>query len=246
MWVVADYEATTLFSLKPASATSSGGRTLLVPTPFAIKMALLDVVCRVEGVAAADGVCEWLSAAQVAIRPPRRIVVNNTFMRVLKPWEFKGKAQDKEVAIERAKEQRKYPFATPNIAYREFAQYGDSFAIALQVEEEDHAKLLQGWLMVVNYLGKRGSFMQVQDVPARMDELGLDFIVITGDIGESFQLDSIMTQLDDTSADLTFEKASVYSGKRITLGKERLLHHVVLPYRLVSSSRGYSYYEVVP
>ncbi|MEL6525291.1 MAG: hypothetical protein AAFQ07_06225, partial [Chloroflexota bacterium] len=61
MWVIAEYEATALFSLKPANATSSGGRTLLVPTPFAIKMAILNVVCLVEGVAQADSVCEWLS-----------------------------------------------------------------------------------------------------------------------------------------------------------------------------------------
>ena len=35
------------------------------------------------------------------------------------------------------------------------------------------------------------------------------------------------------------------SGKRITLGKERVLRHVVLPYRLVSSSKGFSYYECI-
>lgn len=49
MWVSAEYEATALFTLKPALATSSGGKTLLVPTPYSIKMALLDVACRLEG-----------------------------------------------------------------------------------------------------------------------------------------------------------------------------------------------------
>ena len=42
MWMVARYAPTALFSLKPAAATSSGGKTLICPTPFSIKMALLD------------------------------------------------------------------------------------------------------------------------------------------------------------------------------------------------------------
>ena len=55
-WIWADYAATALFTLKPATATPSGGKTLLIPTPFAIKMALLDVVCRVEGRATGEAV----------------------------------------------------------------------------------------------------------------------------------------------------------------------------------------------
>ena len=54
MWLVSEYEASALFTLKPATATASGGKTLLVPTPFAIKMALLDVACRLAGRAAAE------------------------------------------------------------------------------------------------------------------------------------------------------------------------------------------------
>jgi hypothetical protein len=236
MWVVAEYEATALFSLKPASATSSGGRTLLVPTPFAIKMALLDVVCRVEGVALAEVVCEWLSATQVAIRPPQRIVVNNTFMKVLRPRRNPATEGSSDMG-----------YFGRTIAYREFAYYGDTFALAIEVKQQEQAVALQSWLMGINYLGKRGGFIQVQSIPEIIDgEIETDFIRINGEIGDTFHLDSVMTQLDDTGADLTFEKASVYSGKRITLGKERLLKHVVLPYRLVSSSRGYSFYELAP
>jgi hypothetical protein len=236
MWVVAEYEATALFSLKPASATSSGGRTLLVPTPFAIKMALLDIVCRVEGVAVAEVACEWLSAAQVAIRPPQHIVVNNTFMKVLRPRRNPAAEGSADAG-----------YFGRTIAYREFAYYGDTFGFALEANQQKQAVALQSWLIGINYLGKRGGFIQVQSVPEIIDsKIGIEFIRISGEIGDVFHLDSVMTQLDDTGADLTFEKASIYSGKRITLGKERLLKHVVLPYRLVSSSRGYSFYELAP
>ena len=53
----------------------------------------------------------------------------------------------------------------------------------------------------------------------------------------------LFQMLDNCNPKMTFEHADIYSGKRITLGKERVLHHVVLPYRLTRSSRSYSLYE---
>ena len=50
MWLVARYAPTALFSLKPSLATSSGATTLLAPTPYALKMALLDVAYRTLGI----------------------------------------------------------------------------------------------------------------------------------------------------------------------------------------------------
>jgi len=42
---------------------------------------------------------------------------------------------------------------------------------------------------------------------------------------------------------LTFDYVNIYSSKAVRLGKERVLHHIVLPYRLVRSSKSYSLYE---
>lgn len=231
MWLIAEYEATALFSLKPAGATSSGGRTLLVPTPYAIKMAILDVAIRTDGVAVADELMNWLAPAQVAISPPERVVVNNTFIKVLRPRRNPAKEGSADAG-----------YFQRTIAYREYAQLDEGFAIALEIDDAYH-HYLRDYLMKVNYLGKRGSFIQIQEIPHAVDDLPDDFIPINGEIGE-FGLDSIMTQLDDTGDDVTFEHVNVYSGKRIRLGKERILRHVVLPYRLVSSSRGYSFYEI--
>jgi hypothetical protein len=49
--------------------------------------------------------------------------------------------------------------------------------------------------------------------------------------------------LDDCGPDLTFDKADIYSDKKIKLGKERILRSVSLPYRLVRSSRAYGLYQ---
>ena len=52
--------------------------------------------------------------------------------------------------------------------------------------------------------------------------------------------------LDDCGKSLTFQRANIYSPERITLGKERIIRHVVLPYRLTRSSRSYTWYQYAP
>ena len=85
MWVIAEYLSTGLFSLKPAWATSSGGKSLLVPTPYAVKMALLDVACRTAGLSLAQELWPQIRDLGVAFCPPDQIVVTNLFARILKP-----------------------------------------------------------------------------------------------------------------------------------------------------------------
>ncbi|MBP8972742.1 MAG: hypothetical protein KBH93_02610 [Anaerolineae bacterium] len=233
MWLVAEYEASALFTLKPATATASGGKTLLVPTPFAIKMALLDVACRLEGQTAAAEAWKWLGGLTVALRPAPTVVVNNTFTKVLKPRRGETRPGSKHAG-----------YFQQTINYREYAHLAGTFAIALQLSADADAERLARWLLHVNYLGKRGSFIQLQGVPEIVDVLPEDFIVVDGQL-QGFDLGAVLTQLDDVGEGLSFERANIYSGEKITLGKHRVLRHVALPYRLVASSRGYSHYELV-
>ena len=231
MWIYTDYEATALFTLKPATATSSGGKTLLVPTPYSIKMALLDVGCRLEGVTAAEGFWPVLAKATVGLRPSAEVVVNNTFTKVLR--QRRNPAEEGE---------QHAGFFGKTIAYREYAYLAGVFGIGVEVGTADEAERLARWLMNINYLGKRGGFIQVQTWPTVSDALPDGYLPITGDI-TGMAMDSVLTQLDDTDAKLSFSKVSVYTTERITLGKERVLRHVALPYRRVGSSRSYTHYK---
>jgi hypothetical protein len=235
MWLIAEYTATTLFTLKPATATASGGKTLLVPTPFAVKMALLDVVCRLEGQAVAEHAWEtWLATLRVALRPAQEVVINNTFIRILKPRRNPARPGTQHAGS-----------FQPTISYREYAQLVGPFGIALQVSGKNMTVALARWLLNVNYLGKRGSFIQIQDIPHLLDALPEDFIAVGGGLSQGTLIDSLLVQLDDVGEGMTFDHANIYSGKRIRLGEQRVLRHVALPYRLISSSRGYSYYQLV-
>ena len=74
MWTIAYYEPTGLFSLRPALSTASGAQSLLVPTPFAVKMALLDVAIHLYGVE--QGAAWWpdMRALAVALALPDALV----------------------------------------------------------------------------------------------------------------------------------------------------------------------------
>lgn len=231
MWVSAEYEATTLFTLKPATATASGGRTLLVPTPFAIKMGLLNVVCSLHGSQTAEEEWKWFGGLPVALNPVEKVVVNNTFIKVLRPRRNPAEPGSQDAG-----------YFGRTITYREYAYLNGPLGIALQVNEDGQAEKLQRWLVNLNYLGKRGSFMQINNVPAVSEQLPGGYLVIDGDLTD-FPVNSILTQLDDVGDNVSFETVSIYSNKTITLGTHRVLRHAALPYRVVSSSRGYTYYE---
>lgn len=223
MWTIARYRPTTFFSLKPHTATSSGGKSLIVPTPFAIKTALLDAAIRTQGLDRGRALFPQLRSMHVAVRLPRRIVVNNTFKRVL------GKA--------RSPSPRQWPFQH-TIGFREYVQFGGPLSLALKEMAEDLAPLLAQ----INYLGKRGGFMQLSSRPENVNELPPSFTVLTRGIDGAFPMGTLQ-MVDDWGEEMTFERINIYSDKRITAGKHRVFHHVVLPHQPVRSSESYTLYE---
>jgi hypothetical protein len=230
MWIVAEYEAVTLFSLRLSSATASGGKTLLVPTPYALKMGLLDVACRLLGVAEAERLWPQMRDLPLALQPAEKAVVTNLFQKVLRP------------------RRNPVPFYEPDagpfqrtIGYREYAQLVGPLGLAFEVADEAQAVWLSDLLLHITYLGKRGSFMQVRALPRQTDDLPTGYVMVGGE-QRQFRL-GVLQMLDDCAPSLTFGRANIYSSERVTVGKERIIRHVVLPYRLAQSSKSFSLYE---
>lgn len=235
MWLIAEYEAVTLFSLKLSSATASGGKTLLVPTPYAIKMALLDAACRIHGVAVAEQMWEQIRDLPIALRAVEQVVVTNLFQKVLKLKPRRG-----EVDLDD-------PDAGPfqrTIGYREYAQWVGTLGIAFDVNEP--TDWLSDLLLNVNYLGKRGGFVQFVPPLQVANELPANFVHATTE-QMAFVVNGVLQVLDDCAPSLTFAKANIYnreSRDRIRRGKERVTRHIVLPnYRMTRSSKSFSLYE---
>ena len=99
----------------------------------------------------------------------------------------------------------------------------------------------------INYLGKRGGFMQFTHVEV-VDLLPNGFTRLNPQNDEPFSAHGLMQLVDDCGPKMTFAHADVYSGKNISLGKPngRLLNPVILPYRAVRSSRSFTLFERLP
>ncbi len=243
MWIVARYLSVAPFSLKPAVATSSGGKTLLVPTPYAIKMALLDVAIRTFGLAGGESLFSSLRDLSISLELPQDLMVIKGFSKIQRPLKDKGDEQK----VSDAQARGHWPMQ-PTIAYREYVYYRDAFQLAFTASEDQPPLLeLQQLLLSINYLGKRGGFVQIMEPPHQVEQLPGDrFVELTPDSLRSFHSNGTLQMLDDCDKSLTFQRANIYSPERITLGKERILRHVVLPYRLLRSSRSYSWYQRIP
>lgn len=255
-WLVADYHPVSFFSLRPAHATTSGGQTLLTPTAFALKMALLNASIQTAGLAEGQRRFDVIRDLRIAVQPPDTITVLKSFAKIRRRYESKINKSDAEaVQKEEAKiadlaDKGQYPFQA-TIAYRELVQFGDPLEapsrnlLRIACAPADGAETpawLSGALLAINYLGKRGGFLQLISPPSPVAELPAGFTELTAD-SAAFALQGTLQMLDDCGPSMTFDHANIYDKKRIRLGVERVLRHVVLPYRLARSSRGYSLYE---
>lgn len=238
-WLIARYQPTSLFSLKHGDATSTGGKSLLVPTPFAIRMALLDVAIRTEGIAAGPQAFERIKSLRLAIRPPAHAAVTSTFVKILKP-ERDAEARGREMQ--------------QTIAFREYVHLAGELALAFGGQEETLAAI-RPWLVQVNYFGKRGGFYQLLASPDAVttegDEPPAGFLafpgydLLSGKPPAQFPL-GLIQRVDEWGEPLRFEQADIYNREAktgISVGRERKRVDVILPYRMARSSRGLTLYE---
>jgi hypothetical protein len=256
MWVIAVFHQVSLFSLKTSDATSTGGRTLLVPTPCSIKMALLDVALRTYGMDAGSESFPLIRDLTLAMSPPQQIVVNNCFVRIYKPRRPKSsqggmkRGQDdeqSETGEEREGDDAGQGPYIRSVAFREYAQYSGPLGLAVQVETEPTAEHLSSLLLQLNYLGKRGSFFQIDGPPLIRDHLPIEQgYLLLGEEGATTKVVSpgyTLQVLDDWGPKMTFDKANIYSDAPIGVGKDRIPRQVLLPYRVIRSSQGFTLYQ---
>lgn len=238
-WLVASYASASLFSLRMTYATSKGGKTLLVPTPYAAKMAILDACFRrydaADAYSRARSVFDLLKGREIRLRPPRHCIVQNTFVKVL-DWD---------------RNRISGPFRN-TIVYREFAFFGgDDLQIALGASglSSDENRLIVELFAHINNIGKRGSFWQFKGVNVIEDELPFGFTVPRDSVNFTEAATYPMTQpLDDFGVDLCsakdgFDRVSTYGSGDIKLGVHRVLVPTAVPYGRRNASRHYTQYE---
>ncbi|MHB1006514.1 MAG: hypothetical protein ACYC3S_12865 [Chloroflexota bacterium] len=229
-WLMARFQSTALFSLKTSMATSTVGKALVVPTPYAIKMALVDAAFRsgYEETSIAEFVLA-LSKADVRISPPPRATVTHTFVKV--------RQEPKRPDCLR-------PY-TASIAYREFVHCAGPWrwAFDLTCGDTGLADQLVFLLPRVNYIGKRGSFVQFVGLQ-RATELTSEFTVPMPPLG-TWRMPGRwhVAVLDDFGPEAELSVISSFSEAKVARDKHRKFVHTMVPLGLVSTGPGFSQYE---
>jgi hypothetical protein len=244
-WLVLGYAPVTLFSLRSTTSTSKGGKALLVPTPYAVKMALIDAIHR--GASPSDyaargrGVYDVVKDRRIRLRPPADCVVQNTFVKIRQE--------------ERGGQAGHY---VPTIAYREVVFLKGKLDVAIDASgwSDDDVGLVREAAMHVNYFGKRGSFFQFVEAN-EVDSLPSGFTIVNGDqdaempFGPNAAPYRTSQFLDDFGPDLCkakdgYDRISTFGSKPITLGKHRMLVSTLIPYRTVQATRSFTRYSSSP
>ena len=237
-WLVALFEPVSLFSLRMTNTTSKGGKALVVPTPYAVKMALIDACFRAEKDEAAQRVAlevfNIVKSRRIRFQPPPHCVVQNTFVKVLD-----------------AERDGDLPFKQ-TIVYREFAWFsGGPLSIALDSTGLDTTELqtLETLFWHINSLGKRGSFYQCLGLRTQTGELPVGFTanIQAGELTHPERF-GVLQVLDDFGDALCkeqdgFNRISTFADGTLALGKHRILATTALPYRARSASKRFTWYE---
>ena len=81
MYLKVDFEPTSLLSIKKSEATNSTGKSLFSPSPYSIKMALLNAIITYDSLNAAKVNFNMIRDLVISFRLPKNIVVNNCFIK---------------------------------------------------------------------------------------------------------------------------------------------------------------------
>jgi hypothetical protein len=229
-WLVAAYRPTALFSLKSSQATSSVGVSLLVPTPYAIKMALVDAAFRAG---LSDSSCSALvrALAPIAIRikPPEAAAVTHTFVKIRQESRTGDPLR---------------PYG-PNIAYREVVYHHGEWEWAFDLALGDDALAERLVLLTphVNYIGKRGSFVQFLRL-WRQVELSAAF---TQEVhpGDSLTMPGRfhMAVLDDFGPEADLAVLSSFTAAPVRRDRHRRFVPTMIPLGLHNTGPGFSEYQ---
>ena len=230
-WLIAAYRPTALFSLKISLATSSVGKSLVVPTPYSIKMALVDAGFRV-GWPDADcaAFLRSLVGVEVRVAPPKAACVTHTFVRV------RQESRDADPL-------RPY---TASIAYREVVHHHGlwRWAFDLAGGDETLGSHIVSLAPHVAYIGKRGSFVQFVGF-SRAFTLGVDFTQpVRAQESMTLPPRAHIVPLDDLGPEAELDVLSSYTARRPKRDRHRRVVETIVPLGLVNTGPGFSEYRL--
>ena len=222
------YKPTALFSLRDSNSTSSGAKSLFLPSPYAIKMALINQAISLGGIDFETNPHKFQAIRDLKInfRISGNFCMNNCLIKVQK---------------QRANE----PFKS-TVSFREYIFLDSNLEIIFETKtirqqslfdaDEGTVSFLKKYLCTINQFGKRGCFFQFVE----FKDNPLPANVVPFDIG-SVQCGGLLQEYDDFCDTLTFDNVNNYSESKT----KRIKNIMFLPMIRKRSSKSYTLYEVV-
>ena len=242
MWLISTYEPVSLFSLRYSSATTAGAKSLLVPSPYTIKMALTVAAIRLEGKEFARTNFLWIREMRpIRVRPSHYAVVNRCFLK------FQSKRSEKSAKPKTETGEIDPNYEAPigyaaTVGFREYIHLYGPLEIAFPIDDlqEHQLTLLRRLLPQINTFGKRGSLFQFLKLQ-ESTELDDDFstALSSGGLGAS----GIVQPLDDMASSVTFEKVDVTDSSQKVNRSERLSQPTLIALRSTRFAQTWAFYE---
>ena len=224
MWIQAHFAPVAVFGLRPSNSTTSGGKSLLIPTPYAIKMALLDRMLRFGGEDYGVDRFPQVRDLFTSVRVPPTAAVTRSFQKVLRPGS-KGEVWK------------------TTIARREYVIHEGNLSLAFEGNDPDFlTDELPGILASVNYFGRRGSFFQLTGVDINLPP-DASYTALSTQSGTETLGFGYLQRMDDMRSDATFEDISTFSKKGSKDDGGRISYTVVLPYRVDHHGHNHTVYR---
>ena len=226
MWLIAEYAPTALFSLRMSNATNAAAKTLLLPSPYCIKMALLDASFRQDGIQDTQTRFEWIKLLRIRIRPPENAVVNDCFVKIQRDERGGGNF-------------------SPTFALREYVAFDGHLRIAFDIAAftPEQVEQLRALLLHVNQLGKRGCFVQIVRPPAEPVPFLDDSFAVPIEEATGSSSAAILQALDDMQPDATFPQIDAFSNEQPRREDIRKSRATLVPYQRRETSKAFAYYR---
>jgi len=228
-WLTVSYQPVSLFSLKRSDATSMAARSNLVPTPYAIKMALLKVLLEEQGNLHATDFDRWIKQEfswirdlQIFVQPPEKLIVNRNG--------YKLRYYDQ--TVDKADRSRLTMPLQDGFVFREWVHLEGNLKIC--VGPCDRLLKLEKLFAQINYFGKRGCFFQYLPDATQYTQSAQ----FQPDFSQGFTLQP----MDDLGRKTSFGRINPFSTEKAQFDRDRVIAPGFLPLQLISTSARYDLY----
>jgi len=200
MWLEAVYNPTSLFSLRKSDATSPAAKTLLSPSPYAVKMALINAAITFFSKEFAINNFNLIRDMEIRFCMQEYLGVNNCFIKIQK--EPKDKKSDNAFQ--------------PTVAFREYVYFDGPIKILFNINNDEELNLIKSLLVRINYFGKRGCFFQIVDFNLYRDNAILEgYSFLFSENVLDINKEMILIKMDDFDFDVTFDEINTYSDEKV-------------------------------